>query len=405
MNKHSINVCIIYPADPIGVVPGGIDTFIRGMLRWAPDDFNMRLVGVTTNTRERPTRRWTLCSLGRREFSFYPLLEFHRPEQRHRIPLSLRFTFSLLIDRTHIDADVLEFHRIEPSLIFVGDPRPKSVFIHQNIAALTDRHSSVRWKYLPHIFYKMENFLLPRMNTIFTVREDAAKLYRERYPDLSERFRAIPTWMDPDIFCLPNKGERVQARKEINREYGFSSADLVLTSVGRLDSEKDPLLLLETFRVVLARNPRVRLLFIGDGVLRTKLEDLVHKYELKKYVAFGGLRPASEVARCLQATDLFVLSSAYEGMPMSVLEALGTGLPVVTTDVGEVRRVVYPGKNGEIAQRRDPIDLAIAIERCLANLHCYRGEPCTRCARDYTPEKVLEPVYESYRRLAAENRS
>jgi len=116
--KASTSICIIYPADPLGVIPGGIDTFIRGMLRWAPDDLNMKLIGVTTNPTERRIRRWTLCSLGRRQFAFYPVIALDRPEERHRIPLSLRFTLSVLVDRPRIDADVLEFHRIEPTVVF-----------------------------------------------------------------------------------------------------------------------------------------------------------------------------------------------------------------------------------------------------------------------------------------------
>jgi len=228
--------------------------------------------------------------------------------------------------------------------------------------------------------------------------------YRDRYPDFAERFHFIPTWMDPEIFYPLDGAEQNRTREELNRQYGFSNDDQVLVSVGRLDTQKDPFLLLEAFRIVLLKNPRVRLLYIGNGVLRAKLERFVRRYGLKQEVALGGLRSATEVARYLQAADLFVLSSAYEGMPMCILEALGSGLPVATTDVGEVSRMVHPGRNGEITKQRDPTGLAAAIERCLANVHRYRGEPCVRSVRNYTPEKTLASVYENYRRLAAENR-
>lgn len=86
---------------------------------------------------------------------------------------------------------------------------------------------------------------------------------------------------------------------------------------------------------------------------------------------------------------------------MSVLEALGCGLPVVTTDVGEVRRVVKPGVNGEIAASRTAKDLASAIATGLDRIEAYAGLPCTEAVADYVPQKVLAPVYETYRLLAA----
>jgi glycosyltransferase involved in cell wall biosynthesis len=86
---------------------------------------------------------------------------------------------------------------------------------------------------------------------------------------------------------------------------------------------------------------------------------------------------------------------------MSVLEALGSGLPVATTDVGEVRRVVRPGVNGEIAGSRSVEDLVRAVADCLDRLDTYAGAPCTEAVADYVPHKVLAPVYETYRALAA----
>ena len=90
---------------------------------------------------------------------------------------------------------------------------------------------------------------------------------------------------------------------------------------------------------------------------------------------------------------------------MCVLEALGSALPVVTTDVGEVARVVKPGITGELVAVHDADTLAGAIERCRENVEAYRGDPCLAAVQNYTPQKVLAPIYENYRRLAAESGS
>jgi glycosyltransferase involved in cell wall biosynthesis len=86
---------------------------------------------------------------------------------------------------------------------------------------------------------------------------------------------------------------------------------------------------------------------------------------------------------------------------MCVLEALGSGLPVASTNVGEVARAVKPGVNGELVSTHDTKSLAEAISRCRANIASYRGAPCLAAIQEFKPQIVLERVYENYRRLAA----
>jgi hypothetical protein len=77
-----------YQADPVGVVPGGIDTFIRGLVKWAPQDLEFSLVGMTTEPDRRPVGRWTRCSLGRRDFDFFPVFIEDNAGGRSRVPLT-----------------------------------------------------------------------------------------------------------------------------------------------------------------------------------------------------------------------------------------------------------------------------------------------------------------------------
>jgi len=167
-----------------------------------------------------------------------------------------------------------------------------------------------------------------------------------------------------------------------------------------LSREKDPELLLNAFRKICKRNDNARLIYVGDGNLRARLEELIHEYRLDAHVVLAGIKSSADVAAYLRGADVFVLSSVYEGMPISVLEALGCGLPVVATDVGEIRRIVFPGINGEIVSVHDREYLADAMTSCLFNAAKYRGKPCTSAVREFMPEKVLAPIYDNYRRLA-----
>ena len=147
--------------------------------------------------------------------------------------------------------------------------------------------------------------------------------------------------------------------------------------------------------------PQARLLIVGDGVLREQVEKQVAKRGLEGKVALCGLKSASEIALYLKAASAFALSSAYEGMPICVLEALASGLPVVSTDVGEISRAVLPGVNGELVAEHEPQVLADAMQNCIRNVDLYRGTPCLDAVEPFSPQTVLRPFYENYRRLAA----
>lgn len=393
-------VSIVYPADPTGVVPGGIDTFIRGIAKYAPADIKVRVVGITTDAAARPVGQWSECPVGRGSFALFPVLAVHAAGARGRVPLSLRFSAAVARHRDIVDGDVLEFHRLEPALLFASDRRAKNAFIHQNMKELRNRKSDILWSRAPWLYYRLEGRLLPGFASVYVVREDAVAWYQERFPAIRDRFHFTPTWVDPDDFQVPSNAERNAARLQLEREFGIHANTDLLVTVGRLDSQKDPLLLAEAFQMLARQRPSARLLYVGDGVLRDALEKRLRQGGLGDKAIIAGLRSTREIAAILRAADLFVLTSAYEGMPMSVLEALGCGVPVVTTDVGEVRRVVLPGRSGAIAPTRAPDVLAATMAATLGERHRLAGQPCQEAVSPYTPARVLEPVYANYRRIA-----
>lgn len=399
-----IVVSIIYPADPLGIVPGGIDTFIRGILKYSPDDIVMRMVGVTTGPAARPVGRWTTCALDGRTFEMFPVLALNSAGTRGCIPLSMRFTAAVAGYRKMVEGDVLEFHRLEPAVLFANDKRAKNAFIHQNMQELKNRKSDILWSRLPGLYYRLEDWLMPKLNSVYIVREDAVKWYQGRFPSIASNFRFTPTWVDPDVFRLPTESERKKARDDLSKEFSFDSSAQILLSVGRLDSQKDPLLLAEAFVGLRERYPQACLIYVGDGVLRGQVEAYAKSSIASKSIYFAGLRSAQAIAQMFWAADLFVLSSAYEGMPMCVLEALGSGVPVVTTDVGEIRRVVLPGKNGAIVNERTADALADAMTETLMAGSRFYGAPCLEAVAAFTPAQVLEPIYENYRFIAAQGR-
>lgn len=397
-----IRVRIIHQIDPDGLIPGGIQTFIRGLIKAAPPDIQISVVGLTTDPRRRPVGQWTMLDQGGREVPFFPVARDRDPGHRSSVPLAVKMATGVSRYRRACSAgcDILEFHRFEPVLPFLRDPRPKNAFVHQNMNAIRNAKSDIKWKYMPGLYFALERRVIPKCASIFCVRSDAVEAYREHFPAIADRFHFIATWMDPDLFHAVPSGRKRDLRESFQQSLGLSPDDRVLIWVGRLDHQKDPLLLVEGFARIKAAMRDTQLVIVGDGVLRSALLERVKALGLETSVVFAGLRRPEEVAQLLQIADAFLLTSAYEGMPMSALEALGCGVPVVTTKVGEIARVVRSGFNGQVVDDHSPASFARGALEMLSREGGCRGTPCIEAVRDYVPRKVLAPVYENYRVLA-----
>lgn len=391
-------VRIFYPADPMGVVPGGIDTFLRGLIKWAPANLEFSLVGMTTDPKARPQGVWTRCRLGDRDFNFFPVVTVSNAGGRGWLPLSLRFTVGSwrYLAKLRTGFDIFDFHRPEPSLLFKSDHRPKNAYFHNDPSTISSKQSDNLWKRLPGMYRNIEVSAFSSFDSAWCVRESGVQTLRDRYPRMVSRIHFIPTWVDADVFNCVDDGVRQALRDQIARAEGIDGQAQWVVTVGRLDTQKDPMLMLAAFARVRAQGRKLAWLVIGDGVLRGEMERAAVSAGLGGCVHFFGLRPPMEIANILRAADVYALSSAYEGMPMALLEALGCGLPSVVTDVGEVRRVVIPGVNGAIAASRDETAFSLALASVLESAALWRGAATQAAVQDYQPAKVLKPAYDNY---------
>lgn len=132
-----------------------------------------------------------------------------------------------------------------------------------------------------------------------------------------------------DDFSLATANEREQIRLELT---GNPDRPIIF-SAGRLSKPKGFLDLLEAFCILHMKYPTASLVIAGEGSREVELADKVNDLELQDYVFFIGFR--DDVRRIMSAVDIYVNSSYWEGTPVSVLEAMAAGLPIVATNVGE----------------------------------------------------------------------
>jgi glycosyltransferase involved in cell wall biosynthesis len=153
-------------------------------------------------------------------------------------------------------------------------------------------------------------------------------------------------------------------RDELRRQLGIGDATPLVIAVGRLAPQKALSDLLRAFALLRTPDPTPQLRIVGRGRLRSALQSEIDALGLRDRVRLLGLR--SDVPRLLAASDLYVSSSHWEGLPVAMLEAMAAGVPVIATEVGDVPRVLDPGC-GVLVPPRDPAALARAIAELIAD--------------------------------------
>lgn len=392
-------VLIIHQHDPAINHVGGVGTYINTFIKYAPADFEVSLIGVSTDAVARPIGKWQRREVEGtgRYFNYLPIVESH-PTYHGRFPLSLTFAWALWKYRKQIDFKkaILELHRIEPELALRGIKECKVCFFHTHTQDLYNPKTEIFWKKAPWLYFIIEKWLMKDMDQLYSVREDLIDWYKNRYPNMKQQFLFCPTWVDEDAFrCLPEP-ERLRIREELANEYGPDPKKKWLLYVGRFELQKDPDLLLRSFHHLHRQRPETQLILVGGGSMEPMIRAYIAEHHLEKSIFIIPPQKQPVIARWMNASDCFVLTSAYEGMPRVVLEALQCGLPAVSHDEGEARRVLGSGA-GRLVTDRTPEAFSAAfadvLDRPVDRKACQKGvEP-------YSAAKILENLFETYRQL------
>jgi glycosyltransferase involved in cell wall biosynthesis len=166
--------------------------------------------------------------------------------------------------------------------------------------------------------------------------------------------------------------------------------------VGRLSYDKGVHLLLDAFKEYHSENPKTRLTLIGDGMLKHQLEGCVDDSS----VYWIGAIEHNEIPRVLQKMDAFVIPQNIGGLGLSVLEAMGCGLPVITTAIGETVRLL--GKDEGILVEPDNVRAIIDAMRIIAEdtkLRQAMGKRCReKIEENYSWSNQIEQIEEVYKR-------
>lgn len=145
---------------------------------------------------------------------------------------------------------------------------------------------------------------------------------------------------------------------------------VTILHVGRFDIPKNHEGLLEAFRLLRENHPECRLRLVGDGDLRLRMEALAREKSIADAVEFCGMQP--NVYPYLHDADIFTLPSIYEGNPMTIIEAMGTGLPIAASRVGGIPDMIVSGESGLLMEPEPPA-ICAALTRLVEDAALRKG--------------------------------
>jgi glycosyltransferase involved in cell wall biosynthesis len=252
----------------------------------------------------------------------------------------------------------------------------------------------------PDSIGRLNRLLAPLTDAFIAVASTHGRYLAEREGCPADKVRVIPNGVDTDRF-RPRRGLPKLSSHE-NVAVPFSGPDggkhPVVAIVAALRPEKNHELFLQAAALVRRELPKTRFLIIGDGPRRPLLEKLAADLDLAEAVSFLGSR--NDVAELLSTVEVLVLSSHTEASPVSVLEAMAAGVPVVATRVGSLAETVCDGQSGYLVPPGD----AGAIASRVASLLRDRGlaQRMGRAGRQHVlAQASLRSMVEGYQNLLA----
>lgn len=222
----------------------------------------------------------------------------------------------------------------------------------------------------------------------------------ENYGIPPDRIVSIRNGMDVAAFDA-----EVDAR-EVRAELGFSGEDRVAILIGRFAPRKGHDFALRALALARERVPGIRMLFAGDGELEGELKAEAGKLGVSDRVLFAGFR--RDVPRLLAASDLLMLPSEDECLPLVILEAMAARLPVVATDVGGISEAVVDGVTGLLVRPRDAEGLASALATVLgdgARARSMGEEGRRKVESEFSLETTAAAVFKVYEELLSRKES
>ncbi|MBI3999974.1 MAG: GT4 family glycosyltransferase PelF [Candidatus Omnitrophica bacterium] len=222
---------------------------------------------------------------------------------------------------------------------------------------IASEHGMDRWRTKFHT--ALDRSLVKTAKKIVFVSEAVRQFYVAKNPSLNGKSRVIHNGIDVAHFQKPLEIESVR------KSLGLNHQEKVIGIVGRLVPEKAHVDFVEAIQLLSEEQKDILGLIVGEGELLELLKGQVEETGLQKHILFAGFR--SDLATLYKAMDVLVLCSLREGFPLTILEGMAAGVPIVATSVGGVGELIKDREDGVLVPPGNPAALAQAISNVLSD--------------------------------------
>jgi glycosyltransferase involved in cell wall biosynthesis len=285
-----------------------------------------------------------------------------------------------------IRPDVVHTHQITALLYLRPIARDlMPTLVHTEHNNQFRRYTTVREKVT---YFSMLTIAGPRVDRMFGVSDDATESIRRVHVIPGRKLVTVPNGINFDRFQ-----QRLGKDAELLQKLGIPANSLVLGNIGRLTEMKRPDILVNAFARLSGEFPTAHLLLVGDGPMMAELKSQAAALKLSGRAHFTGFQSNPEPY--LRLLDVFVLTSRMEGMPLAVLEAAASGIPVIASRVGGLAEMSNNGKSLLLYEFNDIEALSKGLRRLMTDdsfrqslagsgrEHVLATYSAARMARDY----------------------
>jgi len=206
----------------------------------------------------------------------------------------------------------------------------------------------------------------------------------------------IPNGIDTDTFIVP------YSKAECRKKLGFLDKEYIILFIGSLSPHKSPDVLLRTMPALKQKMPNIRLIIVGEGVLKNQLKITSKELCVENEVNFVDyVDNQQRKAMLYKSSDVFVLPSTQESFGIVILEAMASGIPVIATAIGGITNLIQDGQTGLLVPVQNPEILAVTIEKLLRN--CELRQKLSKEGRlkanEYAWPKIADQTEVLYRKV------
>ena len=237
--------------------------------------------------------------------------------------------------------------------------------VKRRIGLVCTFHSQWEVEDIPIRWRLVGSFLIRKIDYAVAVSPRVAKSLQNRMYVGSNNIKTIINGVDLEKYSTITK------LKNIRRNLSIEDDDIVIGTVGNLKKVKNQIMLLRSFELLLEEEPKVKLIIIGQGFAgdrdnaEPELREFIKRQGLETKVFLLGYR--EDVYSILKEIDIFCLTSKMEGLPISLIEAMASGVPVIGTNVQGINDVIKNGQNGLLVKDNEVNQLKKAIVSLIRN--------------------------------------